>query len=188
MQVMNYLATNLLPAATLSKLDFSKEVPDDCVTLVAIPTLLLNEKQVHTLVEDLEVRYLGNHHRNIHFALVSDLPDSPQPASEENALVALCSKLISELNDRYAARTAVRSFFSTGTGCTTPRARMDGVGAQAGQASRFESISRGRYDSFPVKAGNLSLLSNVRFVITLDSDTELPRGSAHRMAGQWRIL
>ncbi|MFZ0479740.1 MAG: glycosyl transferase, partial [Terriglobales bacterium] len=184
MQVMNYLATNLLPAATLSKLDFSKEVPDDCVTLVAIPTLLLNEKQVHTLVEDLEVRYLGNHHRNIHFALVSDLPDSPQPASEENALVALCSKLISELNDRYAARNSGSFFLFHRHRVYNPRERgWMGWERKRGKLHDLNQYLRGRYDSFPVKAGNLSLLSNVRFVITLDSDTELPRGSAHRMAG-----
>ena len=53
--------------------------------MVAIPTLLLNETQVHHLVEELEVRYLGNHDRNIHFAIVSDLPDSHEPAPEDNA-------------------------------------------------------------------------------------------------------
>ena len=93
-QLMNYVTTNLLPATTLPKLDFSEGVPDDCVTMVAIPTLLLSEEQVHGLVEDLEVRYLGNHDRNIHFALVSDLADSQEPAPEDNALVALCSRLI----------------------------------------------------------------------------------------------
>jgi len=88
-QVMNYLTTNLLPAASLSKLDFSDGIPDDCMTLVAIPTLLLNEKQVRGLVEKLEVRFLGNHDPNLHFALVSDLPDSPKPAPEDDALVDL---------------------------------------------------------------------------------------------------
>src|SRR5205085_2074885 len=41
----------------------------------------------------------------------------------------------------------------------------------------------GEYDSFPVKAGDLSLLERVRFVITLDADTEMPRGSAQRLIG-----
>ncbi|MGA8764189.1 MAG: hypothetical protein WB562_15080, partial [Candidatus Sulfotelmatobacter sp.] len=86
-QVMHYLVTALLPAQILPKLDFSEGVPDDCVTLVAIPTLLLNEKQVRGLIEDLEVRFLGNHDRNIHFALVSDLPDSDEPATEDSPLI-----------------------------------------------------------------------------------------------------
>lgn len=54
-QLMNYLTTNLLPVHGLPKLDFSNGIPDDCVTLVAIPTLLLNEKQVSGLIENLEV-------------------------------------------------------------------------------------------------------------------------------------
>src|ERR1700691_347497 len=34
-----------------------------------------------------------------------------------------------------------------------------------------------------VKVGDLTILPKVRFIITLDPDTELPRGSAHRMVG-----
>ena len=109
-QLMNYIATNLLPVASLPKLDFAQGIPDDCVTLVAIPTLLLNEKQVRGLVEDLEVRYLGNHDRNMHFALVSDLPDSDQPGKEDSLLVDLCTELIEELNERYGEKNE-GSFF-----------------------------------------------------------------------------
>src|ERR1700730_3260702 len=50
-QVMNYLTTNLLPASSLPKLDFSEGIPEERMSLVAIPTLLLNEKQVRGLVE-----------------------------------------------------------------------------------------------------------------------------------------
>src|SRR5271154_7195364 len=109
-QLMHYLVAALLPAEILPKLDYSGGIPDDCVTLVAIPTLLLNEKQVRGLVEDLEVRFLGNHDRNIHFALVSDLPDSDQPGKEDSSLVALCSNLIEELNEPYAEKNE-GSFF-----------------------------------------------------------------------------
>ena len=53
-EVMNYLTTSLLHPRILPKLDFSEGIPDDCVTMVVVPTLLLNEKQVRRLVEDLE--------------------------------------------------------------------------------------------------------------------------------------
>jgi cyclic beta-1,2-glucan synthetase len=183
-QVMNYLTTHLLPATTLPKLDFSEGIPDDCVSLVAIPTLLLNENQVRGLVENLEVRYLGNHDRNIHFALVSDLPDSHSPAPEENALVTLCSTLIEELNERYASKNA-------GTFFHLHRHRVYNAGERGwmgwerkrGKLLDLNQFLRGKFDSFPVKIGDLSILPQVRFVITLDSDTELPRGSAHRMIG-----
>jgi cyclic beta-1,2-glucan synthetase len=183
-QIMNYLTTNLLPATTLPKLDFSQGIPDDCVTLVAIPTLLFNENQVRDLVESLEVRYLGNHDRNIHFALVSDLPDTHAPAPEDNALVTFCSTLIEELNARYSSRNA-GSFFHL------HRHRVYNAGERGwmgwerkrGKLLDLNQLLRGQYDNFPIKVGNLSVLPNVRFVITLDSDTKLPRGSAHRMIG-----
>ena len=69
----------------MPKLDFSEGVPDNCTTLVAVPSLLFNEKQVRRLVEDLEVRFLGNHDPNIHFALLTDLPDSAVPADRRRS-------------------------------------------------------------------------------------------------------
>ena len=183
-QVMNYLTTNLLSVDSLSKLDFSEGIPDDCMTLVAIPTLLLNEKQVRGLVEKLEVRFLGNHDRNLHFALVSDLPDSPKPAPEDNALIALGEKLIGELNERYAGKNMGSFFLLHRHRVYNPRERgWMGWERKRGKLLDLNRLMRGQFDSFPVKVGDLSILSKVRYVITLDSDTELPRGSAHRMVG-----
>jgi len=93
-QVMNYLTTALLRPEILPKLDFSKEVAEDCTCLVAVPALLLSKNQVERLVKSLEVRYLGNHDPNIHFALLTDLPDSAVPSNEDDPLVDLCTRLI----------------------------------------------------------------------------------------------
>jgi cyclic beta-1,2-glucan synthetase len=183
-QLMNYLTTNLLPVDTLPKLDLSEGIPGDCVTMVAIPTLLLSENQVRALVQHLEVRYLGNHDRNIHFAIVSDLPDSHQPAQEDSSLVELCSTLIRELNERYSAKKAGSFFLLHRHRVYNPRERgWMGWERKRGKLLDLNQLLRGQHDSFPVKVGDLSILLKVRFVITLDSDTELPRGSAHRMVG-----
>jgi len=183
-QLMNYLATNLLRPTALPKLDFSEGLPDDCATLVAIPTLLLNEEQVQHLVDELEVRYLGNHDRNIHFAIVSDLPDSPHPAPEDDKLVELCSRLITDLNEMYGAKNSGTFFHLHRHRVYNPREKgWMGWERKRGKLLDLNQLLRGKYDSFPVKIGNLSLLPGVRFVITLDSDTELPRGAAHRMIG-----
>jgi hypothetical protein len=183
-QVMNYLTTNLLDPVMLPKLDLSRGLPEDCVTLVAIPTLLLNEKQVHHLVEELEVRYVGNHDPRLHFAILSDLPDSNHPSPEESDLVALCSRLIRELNQRYVSRKAGSFFHLHRHRVYNPREKgWMGWERKRGKLLDLNQYLRGGYDSFPVKVGNLSILPTVRFVITLDSDTELPRGSARRLVG-----
>ena len=109
-QLVNYLITSLLEPQILPKLDFSEGVPDNCATLVAIPSLLFSEEQVRHLVDDLEVRFLGNHDPNIHFALLTDLPDTPVPASEDDPLIDYCARLVRELNEKYASQ-ASGSFF-----------------------------------------------------------------------------
>jgi hypothetical protein len=183
-QIIDTIITEILPAEILPKIDYTKGLPFDCVTLVAVPTLLLNEKQVHTLIEDLEVRFLGNHDPNIHFALLSDLADSDHRASEDNPLIELCSSLIRELNEKYADQKKGSFLLLHRHRIYNPREKgWMGWERKRGKLLDLNKFLRGQFDSFPIKVGDLSILPKVRFVITLDSDTELPRGSAHRMVG-----
>jgi cyclic beta-1,2-glucan synthetase len=183
-QVIDYIITALLPPDILPKLDFSKGVPADSMTLVAIPTLLMNEKQVRALVEDLEVRFLGNHDPNIHFAILSDLPDAYHRDREDSPLIDLCTSLVGELNEKYAGQDRGSFLMFHRHRVYNPRERgWMGWERKRGKLLDLNKLLRGEYDSFPVKVGDLSILPKVRFVITLDTDTELPRGSAQRMIG-----
>ncbi len=183
-EVMNYLTTALLPPRILPKLDFCEDIPEDCVTMVVVPTLLLSEKQVRRLVEDLEIRYLGNNYRNLHYALLTDLPDSTETPDEEDPLVELCAELIRELNKKYTVNAKGAFFLFHRHLIFNPREGVwMGWERKRGKLLDFNRLIKGKYDSFPVKIGDLSLLHRVRFVLTLDSDTELPRGTAHRLVG-----
>ncbi|HZO98863.1 MAG TPA: glucoamylase family protein [Terriglobia bacterium] len=182
--VLNQLVAGLFPARILPKLDFTEGIPDDCVTMVAVPTLLIDESQVRKLVRDLEVRYLANGDRNLHFALLTDLPDAPQPSDEGETLVDLCSALIAALNDKYLARGKGSFFhFHRRRVFNSSEGAWMGWERKRGKLLDFNNLLLGRYDHFPVKTGDLSRLPSVRYVITLDSDTELPRGTAHRLVG-----
>src|ERR1700686_1456721 len=183
-QIMNYLATLLIPAQILPKLDFSEGLPDDCVTMVSIPTMLLSEKQVRRLVDALEVRFLGNQDPNLHFALLTDLSDSPSQPVEDNPLVELASTLIDDLNKKYAAHGGGSFFMLHRHRVYNPRERLwMGWERKRGKLMDLNNLRRGQFVGFPRKVGTLSLLSSVRYIITLDSDTELRCGSASRMVG-----
>jgi len=183
-ELMNYLATTILTPRILPKLDLAHGMPEDCVTLVAVPSLLLNEKQVRRLVEDLEVRFLGNHDPNQHFALLSDLPDSSEPPKEDDPLVDLSARLIGELNEKYAGREMGSFLLLHRHRIYNPRERVwMGWERKRGKLLDLNKLLRNQYDSFPVKVGDTSVLQRIRFVITLDADTELPRGTAQRMVG-----
>ena len=148
------------------------------------PHCCSNEKQVRQLVDDLEVRYLGNMSANLHFALLTDLPDSDEQPREEESIVEFCGQLIRELNEKYAGN-------ARGTFAMFHRHRVynprEGVWMgwerKRGKLLDFNRLVLGQYDSFPYKVGDLSVLPRVRYVLTLDADTELPRGTAQRLIG-----
>jgi hypothetical protein len=183
-EVMNYLVTSLLSPRILPKLDFQNGIPQDCLTMVVVPTLLLDEKQVRRLANDLEVRYVGNMSANLHFALLTDLPDSASRPSEDDPLVYLCGELIRGLNDKYRGNGAGTFAMFHRHRVYNPREGVwMGWERKRGKLLDFNRLILGDYDSFPYKTGDLSSLPRVRYVLTLDSDTELPRGTAHQLIG-----
>ncbi len=184
LEIINQLVTFLIPAQALPKLDFSKGIPDDCITMVAIPTLLMNEEQIRDLVRTLEIRYVGNRDANLFFALLTDPPDSRERFDDKDQHVSLCSGLIEELNQKYAD-TGVRPFYHFHRHRIFNEVENTWMGweRKRGKLLDFNELLRGETDKFPVKVGDLSILTRVRYVITLDSDTQLPRDSAHRLVG-----
>jgi cyclic beta-1,2-glucan synthetase len=182
--LINQFATALFPPKALPKLDFSAGIPAEFTTMVVVPTLLTGEEQMNRAVRDLEIRFLANRDANLHFALLTDPPDSATQFDDKDKLADQCAHLIQALNAKYAAEEK-GSFFvfhrhraynpSEGIWMAWERKR--------GKLLDFNKLLVGTSDNFPVKAGNLSILRNVKYVITLDSDTQLPRDAAHRLVG-----
>ncbi len=183
-ELMNYLVTTVLTPRALPKLDFSKAVDAESATMVAIPTLLINDKQIRQLVDDLEIRYLVNRDPNICYALLTDLPDTAEPAGEIDRRVDLALQLIEELNKRYADEPYGGFYLFHRHRVYNPReGAWMGFERKRGKLLDLNQLLRNVYDPFPVKAGDMARLPLIRYVLTLDSDTQLPRGSAQRMIG-----
>ena len=184
--LVNNLITSIYDPAPLPKLDYTRGIPAECTTLVAVPTLLLDEKQVRALVTDLEVRFLANRDPHLHFVLLSDLPDSVSKphVDDSNPLVDLAIRLIDELNARYASLGGGGFIFLHRHRVFNVRQGVwMGWERKRGKLLDLNELLIGEYDAFPIKAGRLEVLSQIRYILTLDSDTQLPRGSAAQMVG-----
>jgi cyclic beta-1,2-glucan synthetase len=179
---MNLLVTALFPPKRLARLDFSAGIPRDCSTVVVVPTLLTSEEQVRRAVQALEIRFLANRDANLHFALLSDPPDSIQPFDEKDALAPLCSQLVEQLNDKYA-RDGKGSFshLHRHRVYNSSEELWMGWERKRGKLLDFNRFLLGQGDPFPVKAGNAAALAGIRYVITLDLDTQLPRDVGRRL-------
>src|SRR5207253_4126178 len=74
--LINWLVTLFAYPHLLPRLDFSKGIPTQYRSLVAVPTLLTGNKETDELLEALEVRFLANQDANLHYALVTDFKDA----------------------------------------------------------------------------------------------------------------
>jgi hypothetical protein len=182
--IINRLTGILVPPRRIPKLDFSKGIPVEHSTLVAVPCLLLSEAEVRRNVQSLEIRYLGNRDQHLHYALLTDSPDAPERFNAHDALVDTCSTLINELNEKYG-KDGQGSFLHLHRHRVYNPSEGSWMGweRKRGKIMDLNNLLLGGFDSFPVKVGNLSVLPQIRYVITLDADTKLPPGAAHRLVG-----
>jgi cyclic beta-1,2-glucan synthetase len=170
----------------LPRLDFSDGVPESARTMVIIPTLLGNVEAVHGLLEHLEVLAHGNLDPRIHFAILSDFVDAPSATQDhDDAIVAAAKEGILELNRRFGEGHADRFFLFHRERRWNPHERVwMGWERKRGKIDEFNRLLRGARDTtFTTQVGELDVLPGVRYCITLDTDTRLPRGAAKSLIG-----
>ena len=187
--LVNWLATLLASPRPLPRMDFSLGVPAPLRTLVVIPALLSSEHNLESLVEALEVRFLANRDDNLHFGLLTDFGDAHQETLPGDAsLVELARSRINQLNRKYgsAAQSDADIFFLFHRPRRwNPQEKLwMGYERKRGKLAQLNSLLRGKAaDSFALVVGRLGALSEVRYVITLDTDTQLPRDAARQLVG-----
>ncbi len=185
-ELVNGAVTTFFGPQPLPKLDFSKGIPAEFATMIAVPALLLNEKQVRELVSDLEVRFLANRELGMPFVLLTDLPDSLSKPHENDTdpLVELAVQLINELNARHASpQSGTFHLLHRHRIFNTRQGVWMGWERKRGKLLDLNKLLAGEYDAFPIKAGPFETLGSIRYILTLDSDTQLPRGTAAQLVG-----
>ena len=182
--ILNPIVTFTLRPKRLPKYDFQEGVPDEYRTFVVVPTLLLSRQNVENLLGNLEIHYLANRDPNILFALLTDFADSATPTGPNDFLLDECARGIERLNARYASRNYSPFYlFHRPRLWNESEQRWMGRERKRGKLNDFNEFLLGHADAFHTKAGDLSRTGNVRFVITLDSDTQLPRDTAKKLIG-----
>lgn len=191
--LVNWLVTMLMTPQLLPRMDYSRGLPADRRTLVVIPTLLNSEQGIGDLLEALEVHFLGSRDDYLHFALLSDFCDaSSETLPTDEALLSLARHGIEQLNQKYAPTDAEetanrvvhdeRFFLLHRPRRWNPKENQwMGYERKRGKLSELNRALRGHgWDRFSVLSGNVAALSEVKYVITLDTDTRLPRDSAQQ--------
>lgn len=215
MALVNLGATLLIRPQPLPRMDYIKGIPASFRTLVVVPAMLSSVAGIETLVEALEVHFLGNSDKHLHFMLLTDFNDAPEEQMpEDTALLTLAQELIIALNERYSQKDSDIFFL-----CHRPRQWNASEGVWMGKErkrgkladlnnllrgnsqtkvhSHLEELSSEGFSdggrslaslgmtssAFSLIVGRIDILAKVKYVITLDSDTQLPRESARQFIG-----
>lgn len=210
--LVHWAVTALIHPCLLPRLDFSSGLPAASRCVVAVPALLTDTEEIADLLEALEVRFLANRDENLSFALLSDLRDAPQEhLAGDDDLVRRAREGIESLNAKYAAverpneggarPVLVERADPGGNGSRASSAvsapfflfhrnrrwnAQEGVWMgwerKRGKLEEFNAALRGDFQAFDLIVGSTDRLAGTRYVITLDSDTGLPRDSARQLA------
>ena len=180
--VVNWLVTLIITPTQLPRFDYSKGIPPESRTLVVVPSMLANARNIDDLAEALEVRFLANQDENLHFGLLTDFKDALNETVEgDELLVELVSNKIAELNEKYPGENKDKFFLFHRPRKWNPSERVwMGYERKRGKLSDLNSLLRGQGGNFSLIIGKQEILREIRYVITLDADTQLPRDSARQ--------
>jgi cellobiose phosphorylase len=182
--VVNSLVVAIVPPRILPKMAFDRGIPPDRRTLVVVPALLDRSETVRDLLEKLEIRSLANLDANLHFALITDHCDHDAEHDDaDDTLVALARDGIARLNAKWEGLAEHRYVLLHRRRVLDSKdGRWMGWERKRGKLTELNLLLRGRSDTtFTVVTAPRELLETIRFVITLDADTELPRDVAREL-------
>ena len=143
--LINRALTGILGPRLLPRLELVDGLPSDLRTLVVVPTLLTNEREIEEHLNRLEIHFLANPEVDLCFALLSDWTDAPaETMPDDDRLLAAATDGIARLNRRHGARPLAVSAFSCSTADESGmrgRARGWGGSASAGSFTNSTAFS-----------------------------------------------
>lgn len=183
-QIIQYILGKMVKPKLIPKLDFTNGIPKECSTMVIIPTIVKTREKVEELVRKLEVYYLANKSENIYFTLLGDCSESSK--KEEDFDVEVMEegkKQIQRLNKKYG--TDIFNFVYRKRVWNDKEDSYLGWERKRGMINQFNEYLLGNIKN-PFRVNTLEenkTPKQVKYIITLDADTDLILNSAFELVG-----
>src|SRR5438093_9037424 len=184
-QILQRLIARFIPPRRLPRFDLVR-IPESAKTMVIVPTILDSVERARELVAHIEVQALGNLDPQIHFAILSDFKDADAETLPLDAeILEAAAEGIRALNAKHGGDGPDRFFlFHRMRQRNEQEGLWMGWERKRGKIEEFNRLLRGATDtSFILTVGDAAILPQVRYCITLDSDTRLPRDAARQLIG-----
>ena len=183
MSMVNWFATLITTPSPLPRMDYSAGIPLESRTLVVVPTMLFSTQSIDSLTESLEVHFLANRDDSLHFCLLTDFTDAKTETMPADAtLLNYAKEKFNELNKKYRHINGDNFLLlHRPRRWNAQEETWMGYERKRGKLCDLNAFLRsGAADAFSLIVGKTDGLTNVRYVITLDTDTHLPRDTARQ--------
>ncbi len=184
-QIINQIIIKFVPTNSLPKLDYSKGISDESKTMVVIPTIVGTKEKIKNMFDTLETYYLINKSDNLYFTLLGDVKSSDKQVEDyDSDLAEYGSEYAESLNKKYNKDLFYfiyrKRVWNEKEGCFL------GYERKRGALLQFNKILLGEYVD-ETKYFNVNMLHHndldIKYVITLDTDTRLVLNSALNLVG-----
>ena len=184
--VVNWASMLFIRPSLLPRIDCSMGLSGRERTVVVVPTLLTGEESIDSLLSTLELHHLSNRDTLLHFALLTDFKDAhTETEVTDAAFLGRAEAGVQRLNAKYPSqRGSVFYLFHRPRRWNAGEGLWMGYERKRGKLAEFNGYLRGASRScFSLIVGATEPLGSVTYVITLDSDTQLPRDAARHLVG-----
>ena len=184
-KIIQYILSKTVKPKLIPKLDFTDGVTKDFSTMIIVPTILKSKENVKELLEKLEVYYLANKSDNIYFTLLGDCTTSSKEIEEyDKEIIEIGREIIEGLNKKYPSNQDIFNFVYRKRLWNSKENSFLGWERKRGLITEFNQFLLGKeentfaYNSFYDKE-----IPSIKYIITLDSDTNLVLDSAKELIG-----
>lgn len=181
----NHIFMKLYKPTFLPRLDYGEGIPDESKTMVIIPALLSSKNIALELIEKMEVYYLANKDENLFFGLIGDFKDSINETNpDDESIIAAAMEGVSRLNKKYKKDRTIFYYFHRKREFNEKQNKWMGWERKRGAIVQFNDLILGKdINSFVYKSSHVDELKDIKYVITIDSDTNLIMESAAKLIG-----
>jgi cyclic beta-1,2-glucan synthetase len=181
--ITDAVVAKTVPCRPVPRLELADGLPEEGRTLCVVSALLTGGQKGAELAKKLEAYRLANRDagENLLFGLLADLPDGTQKIKPVDARVlSVAQQAIFALNRQYGGGFYL---FTRDREWNVRDKIYMAWERKRGALLELCRLLRGKSGGMRVVTGDKAALGEVRFLITLDSDTVLTPGSARRMTG-----
>jgi len=185
LDILDATLSALVSPSSLPSIDLHQGIPDDLATIVAVPVLLLNTRQVEDLVARMQNHFNLIRDRNVYIVLLTDDTDSADaPTNAANPVLEYCASLVNRLNKlpEYSAHQPFFVLHRQQMFCETQQSWM-GWERKRGKIETLFSWVLSGSNQFICKVGEMERLRRAKYAVVIDEDCRLQKGTVHQLVG-----